>query len=272
MPKARIKCTFERVFTLTFFCILIVFALIFPVEAASSVGVRVGRWAKYDISFEDTWLSAKPKPSYLLEAENIDGAWNNVTVGDVNKSIVTIDVVTHMKNGTKSIATMQCNITSGEGNFTFPVLIAANRTVGENIVDNPDTPTINNSMFMNFAGANRKVNFIPDIEGDVGWNSTAGTYQIVGNGTISYFYYDRETGILCRFETLSKELNTSYGLLLHWNIVMAQTNLWVAEPFSGWEWWLVGAGIIIVPVTLYYFSRTRKKKHRRIDRRLTKPR
>jgi hypothetical protein len=271
MSKARIKCTFEKVFALMLFFILIVSALVFP-AAASEVGVRVGSWAKYDIGFEDTWLSEKPKPSYLLDAENMNGGWNNVTVRDVSKSIVTIEVVTHARNGTKFVDTYQGNITSGIGNFTFPLLIAANRTVGEYIVDNPDAPTINNTMVMNSAGANRKVNFIPDISGNVVWNATVSKYQIVGNGTLNYFYYDKKTGILCRYETLSKELNASYGLILHWTLVMSQTNLWVAEPFSGWVWLLVGAAIIIVPVTLFYFSRMRKKKHRRIDRRLAKHR
>jgi len=215
-------------------------------------------------------LSNQPKPSYLLEAEQRD--WNNVTVKDVNESNVTVEVTTHLKNGTKFIDTYQGNLTSGLGNFTFPLLIAANRTVGEYIIDNAEAPTVNNTMFMNFAGANRKVNFIPDIEGNVGWNDTARRYQIWGNGTISYFYYDKETGIICQFELLTKELNASYGLLTYLNIAIAQTNLWVAEPFGGWAWLLAGAAIIIVPVTLYYFSRIRKKKHLRIDRRLKRRR
>jgi hypothetical protein len=271
MSKARIKCAFEKVFALTFFYILIVSTLIFP-AAANSIGVKVGSWAKYDISFEDTWLSEEQKPSFLLEAEQRNGSWNNVTVRDVSNSNVTFEVVTHAKNGTEFTDTYQGDITSGVGNFTLPLLIDANRSEGETIVDNPDAALINKTMPMNFAGANRKVNFIPVIDGDVAWNETSREYQVVGNGTLRYYYFDKETGILCRFETLTKELNASYGLLIHINIVMMQTNLWVAEPLGGWEWWLVGAVIIIAPVTLFYFLKTRKKKRRRVAPHLTKHR
>jgi len=269
MSKARIKCAFEKVFALTFFYILMVFTLVFP-AAANGIGVKVGSWAKYDISFEDTWLSEEQKPSFLLESEQRD--WNNATVKDIDESNVTIEVTTHVKNGTEFIDTYQGNITSGVGNFTFPLLIAANRAVGEYIVDNPDAPTINKTMSMNFAGANRKVNFVPIVEGDVAFNETSGKYQVVGNGTLLYYHYDKETGVLCQFEALTKELNASYGLLIHINIAMMQTNLWVAEPSGGWEWWLVGAAVIIVPAALFYFWRTREKKQRRVAPHLTKHR
>ena len=270
MSKVRMKCIFEKVFALMFFCVLIVSTLLFPVVAASNIGVHVGSWAKYDVTFEDTWLSELPKPGYLLDAEQRD--WNNATVTAIDGSNMTLEVVTHSKNGTKYMNTYKLSLSSGEGNFTFPLLIAANRTVGETVIDNSEAPVVNNTMVMNFAGANRKVNFLYDFYGNVGWNDTSQSYQIVGNGTITYFYYDKETGMLCQFDTLYKELNTSYALIYHWTLVLALTNLWVAEPFGGWLWLLVGATVIIVPVGLYYFSRMRKKKHLRIDQRLKRRR
>jgi hypothetical protein len=270
MSRIRIKCAFEKVFALTFFDILIVSTLIFP-ATANNVGVRVGDWAKYDINFEYTWVSDTEKePSFLQEAKKRD--WNNVTVKDVSGSAVTIEVVTHVNNGTKFTDTYLGDIMSGEGNFTFPMLIAANLLEGEPITNDPEVPPINKTMSMNFAGANRNVNFIPIFGGPVGWSSEAERYVIQGNGSIRYFHFDQKTGFLCQFELLTKDLNASYVLLTHMIIVMDKTNLWVAEPFSGWGWWLVGAAVIIVPAALFYFSWTRKKKRRRVAPHLTKHR
>jgi hypothetical protein len=270
MSRLRIKRAFEKVFALTFFDILIVSTLVFP-ATANNVGVRVDDWAKYDINFEYTWVSDTEKePSSLQEAKKRD--WNNVTVIEVIGSAVRIKVVTHVNNGTEFTDTYFGDIMTGEGNFTFPMLIAANLSEGEPISIDPEVPPINKTMSMNFAGANRNVNFIPIFEGQVGWSSEAKRYVIQGNGSIYYFYFDQKTGFLCQFELLTKDLNASYVLLTHMNIVMRQTNLWVPETFSGWGWWLIGAAVIVVPAALFYFSRTRKKKHRRVASHLTKHR
>lgn len=260
MSRMRIKCTFEKVFTLMLFYILMASTLMFPVTA-SNVGVKVGDWAKYDISFEYTWTSeTEEEPSFLQEARNRD--WNNVTVIEIIGSAIRTRVVTHVKNGTEFTDTYFGDIATGEGNFTFPMLITADRSAGENIaVDDPDSAVINKTVSMNYAGANRNVSFVPIFDGEVGWSSEEGRHVINGNGSIRYYYFDKKTGFLCQFDLLSKESYPSYGLLIHMGIVMEQTNLWVPDVFSGW--WVVVAVVIIVPAALFCFSWAKKKKRRR---------
>lgn len=273
MSKAKIKCTFKKVFILTLFYILIVSTLIFP-ATASILGVQVGDWAKYSIVFEYTSSAEELMPSYLRDAlqQAKERDWQNVTVKNIKDIDVTFEVVTHVKNGTSLTNTYLVNILTGEGNITFPVLVAANLQEHAPIIDDPDAPIVNKTSTMNYAGANRKVNFIPIVAGNVGWNIEQQRYVIEGNGSLRYFYFDKETGFLCQFELLTKGVEASYVLLTRMNIVMRQTNLWVPETFSGWGWWVVGAAIIIVPAMLFYFSRTRKKKRRRVSQRLAKHR
>jgi hypothetical protein len=274
MSKTGFKCTFKNVFALTFLYVLIGSPLIFP-AAASSIGVQVGTWAKYSILFEYTSSAENLMPSNLTAVlrEATETDWNNVTVKDIySDSDITLEVTTHVKNGTSITDTYVVNILTGEGNITFPVLVVANLQQGDNIIDDPSAPVINKTITMNYAGANREVNFVPIIAGNVGWNIAQQRYVIDGNGSLRYFYFDKKTGFLCRFELLTKEVESSYDLSTHMNIVMMQTNLWVPETFSGWVWWLVGATIIIVPAILFYFSWTRKKKRRRVAPHLTKHR
>jgi hypothetical protein len=264
MSKARIKCTFRKVFTLTLFYILIVSTLIFP-AAASSIGVQVGTWAKYSILFEYTSSAENLMPSNITDAlrEATERDWNNVTVKDIYaNSDITLEVITHAKNGTSFRDTYVVNVLTGQGNISFPEVVVANLQEGEVLIDEPDSPVVNKTKTMNYAGANREVNFVPIIAGSVGWNIEQQRYIIEGNGSLRYFYFDKKTGLLCQFEVLTKEVYDSYILSSHMNIVMMQTNLWVAEPFTGW--WAVGAVIIIVSAILFYFSWTRKKKRRRV--------
>ena len=274
MPKTGFKCTFKNVFALTFLYVLIVSSLIFP-AAASSIDVQVGTWAKYSILFEFTPSPPENLPSNVTVAlqEATERDWNNVTVKDIDASSdITLEVTTHVKNGTILTNTYVVNVLTGEGNITFPVLVVANLQQGDNIIDDPSAPIVNKTKTMNYAGANREVNFVPIIAGNVGWNIAQQKYVIEGNGSLRYFYFDKKTGFLCQFELLTKEVEASYTLWTHMNIVMMQTNLWVPESFSGWQWWLAGAVIIIAPVMLFYYSRTRKKKHRKIDKCLTRHR
>jgi hypothetical protein len=269
MSKAGFKCSFKNVFALMFLYVLIVSPLIFS-AAASSIGVPVGTWAKYSVLFEYTSSAENLMPSnetaVLREATKTD--WNNVTVKDIYSNLdVTLEVTTHVKNGTSITDTYVVNVLTGEGNLTFPVLVVANLQRGDNIIDDPSAPVVNKTMSVNYAGANREVNFVPIIAGNVGWNTAQQRYVIDGNGSLRYFYFDKKTGFLCQFELLTKEVEASYDLWTHMNIVMMQTNLWVSESFSGWQWWLAGAVIIIAPVMLFYYARTRKKKNRKIDRR-----
>jgi len=274
MSKTGFKCTFKNVFALTFLYVLIVSTLIFP-AAASSIGVQVGTWAKYSILFEYTSSAENLMPSKLTDAlrEATERDWNNVTVKDIYaNSDITLEVITHVKNGTSFRDTYVVNVLTGQGNISFPEVVVANLQQGDSLIDEPDSPVVNKTKTMNYAGANREVNFVPIIAGSVGWNVAQQRYLIEGNGSLRYFYFDKKTGLLCQFELLTKEVEASYILSTHMNIVMVQTNLWVAETFSGWVWWLVGAAVIIVPAILFYFSWTRKKKRRRVAPHLTKHR
>jgi hypothetical protein len=268
MSKIRIKRAFEKVFALMLLDILIVTPLILS-ATANNVGVQVGDWAKYDINFDYTWVSeTQEEPSFLQEAKARD--WNNVSVIQIIDSAVRIEVITRVKNGTEFADTYFGDIATGEGNYTFPALITADRLEGDYIVDDPEAATINKTMTLNYAGANREVNFVPLFDGEVGWSSEEKRHVINGNGSIRYFYFDQKTGFLCQFELLSKESNATYGLIIHMNMVMEQTNLWVPNVFNGW--WVVGATIIIVPVGLFCFSRIRQRKNRKVARHQTKHR
>jgi hypothetical protein len=273
MSKAKFKCTFERVFALMFMCVL-VSILIFP-AVARDIGVQVGDWAKYSIFFEYSSSNENLLPSnltnYLKEATESD--WNNVTVKDISAySDVTLEVTTHLRNGTTFTDKYVLNLLTGEGTISLPILVVANLQQGDQLTDDPSAAVINKTVTKNYAGANREVNFVPVIDANVSWNIAQQQYVINGNGTIIYYYYDKKTGILCESEMYHKQVEALYDWFIHSDIKMTQTNLWAPEPFSGWQWLLVGSVIITVPVMLLFYSKTKKKKHRKIDRRLTRHR
>lgn len=274
MLKSRVKFVSKKVFALITLDTLIISILVFPV-ATSSIGVHVGDWAKYSIVFEYTSSAEELMPLNLTNAlrEATERDWNNVTVKEITAySDIILEVITHVKNGTIFTDTYVVNIFSGQGNITFPVLVAADLKAGDPIVEDPEAPLVNKTLTMNYAGANRQVNFIPIVAGNVGWNIAQQKYVIQGNGSIRYFYFDKKTGFLCQFELLTQEVEALYVLTTHMNMVIVQTNLWVPEPFSWWMWWLIGAVVIIVPIALFYFLRKRKRKRHSVLQHIRKRR
>jgi hypothetical protein len=273
MSKTRFKSILEKVFVLTFLYFLIVSTLNSP-ALASSIGVQVGAWAKYSILFEYSSSAENLMPSNLTNSlrEATERDWDNVTVKQITAySDIILEVATHIKNGTIFKDTYVVNIFTGEGNISFPSLVVADLQQGDYIIDDTSAPVVNKTTTENYAGANRQVNFVPVIEGNVGWNIAEQQYKIQGNGSLRYFYFDRKTGFLCEFDALNQDVEASYVLVTHMAIKMMQTNLWKPDP-NWWQLGLVGAAIITAPVMLFYYSRMRKKKHQKIYRRLTRHR
>jgi hypothetical protein len=249
----------ERYFALTFLTILVIFIMVFYAEAYT-VGVEVGKWAKYSIDFKYVWDSdTEPEPQYLLETQKVE--WNNVTVIEVVDSNVTITVVTHFINYTEITSIYQGNIINGVGNLSFKI-IAAGIQQGQPIVINPDVtdiPLINKTEWRNYAGASREVNFLYEEFGDV----AGGVFY--GNGTTYHYYWDKETGFLCELGMVVNEVTSSHKMKSWLKVIMVETNLWEAEKSNilGWLW--LGIIIVFLVVSLW-FLRSRKKKPRRVLR------
>jgi len=207
-----------------------------------TVGVKQGDWAKYG-DFSASWNSNMPgetKPPEIDEWVNTE--WAKFTVQSVSNTVVTVQSVTHYKNGTEKTLTQSGDIAAGSGNITF-FIIPANLGQGDTIplggiVYPGGIPTvINNTVTRTYAGAQREANHI-------GYHVT-----MSGIGTIDFdIYWDRATGILCEY-SLSMSMSTmGYTTSETMQAKIGETNLWAGGIIPGVPDYLLY--IIIAVVTI----------------------
>lgn len=217
-------------------------------QVQSSVGVKVGDWAKYSISFEG-YVGWKPKDERGKD-------WVRVEVQEISNNLVTIRETTHFRNGTDKVAIISHDVEMGSvGTY----MIAANLSDGDRIFVEGIAPRdpfyINYTTWRNY-GASRQANVLR-------LTFVTRFFMYPLNFT-EEACWDKTTGFLLEHKQeafIEQYENTTLGV---WLMRVTETNLWEmpadARPY--WSQWLpvITIGTITV-VTVSAVLMERRKKN-----------
>jgi len=180
-------------------------------------GVLPGDWATYG-QVSAYWSSANTfytLPSVLQPLLNVSSI--KLLVEAVSGTNLAEARTFTYANRTGRTDSMVGDVATGLGNLTFWT-IAGGLLKGDHIYSSSSGPTINDTIWKNFAGVSREVNVL---------NQTFTVYGL-GNGQIASLW-DRATGILVEFSFAFTVSN--YGSVHGYGSAnLTETNLWSATP------------------------------------------
>jgi hypothetical protein len=237
-----VKGRVEACFVIVSLVILVAF-LFLPllVRAADyHVGVKVGDWIKYG-QFKVTWSGNGTEPSYVTDEKKVD--WVRFDVENVSGTAVTLNATAHYNNGTQTSQSASADVASGQGMTGIRVLIASNLKAGDPIVDQANSPTINQTTSGAYAGATRNVNLLD-------------TTSVYGSQTTTVrIYWDQGTGAMVEMYLKTPD-SSSPGAYIETSIKATETNMWSADL----TWVYIVAGIAIAIVVIAAAVILRRKK------------
>jgi hypothetical protein len=181
--------TMHKQLFVAFFSALLLLSLASIVSAQLPVGVKVGDWIQYEVTFTGT----PPDPSHTLSAANM-------TVLSVDGTTIKINIVSTLINGTQTSTNSTLNLQTGQliDNFIIP----ANLKVGDQFYDsNVGNITISGLEQKMYAAQTRTV-----------VNATSGSNTYV---------WDQATGIDVEGFTMT----TNYTM----HTLANMTNIWHAQ-------------------------------------------
>jgi len=170
------------------------------------VGVRVGDWVKYTVEITGY------RPGFPVDLNDVE--WGKTSVQAVSGTIIEVELVWHLKNGTEITMTGPVDVvTSGYPSPTFMsgLFIAKDLPTGATLYATyplgpiPPSLKINETISKEYLGVSRETNHV---------NATKWGIHVDA-------YWDRATGVLIE----SKEtFSTSWS----WHVQIVDTNLWKA--------------------------------------------
>jgi len=173
-----------------------------------TVGVKVGDWAKYNITL--LWQSTDPaatEPPQFQEMRKIEYA--KLEVQSINNTTITLLMTYHFINGTdQTLPRMSADIAT-----QFVTLVIAGNLSEGDIIPGTAAP-INLTVIRSYAGANRNVNCFGFSSSFFGMNMTQN------------MYWDKATGILCEMLMETSTLTDSYVTTTSMLLKMTETNMW----------------------------------------------
>ncbi len=193
--------------------------------ADSTVGVKVGNWIKYEITYTGT------PPSGSLIAQ-----WIKVEILNVAGTTVNARMTSHMADGTETNQTGTIDVVSGSA--TFPgFIIPANSKVGDSVnMGTMGSATIADETTRTYAGASRTVvyaNFSQVLFASFSQYAT----QFSQYGTQYTLYWDKQTGVVVEALTTSTNFTSTAKA--------TETNMW-GGLFWGLDWWFWVILIVVV--------------------------
>jgi hypothetical protein len=225
-----------------------------------TVGVSVGDWFKYEgtlIYYEADEEVPWPPSQYVTQPMVYDESdWQKYTVTAIDGNTVTVEVVTHWKNGTETTAEQSEDITEG---FMMQ-FIGANLEEGFEL--RPEDPMwgwparlLGAPIMVDYLDSTREANVLD-------WEMP----QFVEEDyTLQVYEWDKETGALVRFymrgNATDSEMFGGSGGRYHYEVenVLVETNLWTVIPeFPTGTTMLLVFIAITVSIDLY---RRKKLKH-----------
>ena len=196
----------------------------FTVAPARNVGVKVGDWAKYDVTLNYSTNDPSP-PISPPPTEVVDIEYFLLTVVSVTGTNVTFETTIHLRNGTEVSSVSWLDVSSGQTYYgmTMPTgpLIAANLTAGDKVYLNPYSPTINSTFMGVYAELEREVNCLMQMVNTSGPRG----YWMVGEMKICW---DRASGILDEqsMDMWYIEIAEGYRTHMLLRMVITETNIW----------------------------------------------
>jgi hypothetical protein len=192
------------------------------VQAQATVGVKKGdefEYKTYAIFYSD--LLDTP-PSDLVELNKTQ--WQRVTVTDVSGSKISVQVLTHYKNGTEDVVDGFCDVDTGETTVAQVAFIGADLTAYDTINPSASEPFyVNATLVRDYKNGQRETNLLEfDVTGE---NEQVGTYS-----RITRYYFDKATGVLVEF--FYDFYYTGLETAIYFNIV--SSNVWVIPEFPAW--------------------------------------
>lgn len=231
--------TMIKVFVLTF-CITLLFEILRVSAVEYSVGVDVGSWAKYgDIRATFTSNQSEPEPQYIVDMRNTD--WIKVVVESVSLTppAVTVNVITHFKNGTDKTEMFKGDIETGSGNLSFQI-ISKGLTQGDAVWKVKEPVFINKTLTKTYAGAAREVNY-------GGYTSPILNGSVLIGTIIEEFYWDKATGFLVGIARLT-DMFTKGSMI---TMEITETNMWSGGSTAP-ESWLAAVALIVIVIPITY--------------------
>jgi hypothetical protein len=211
-----------------------------------TVGVAEGDWFTYGI--DASWNSTDPNlfsPSSVYgEWDVMNGTeWAKITIGEVSGTNISLQYLSHFKNGTEEIGEGYIDIDTGDSANAAFTIISANLDVNDNLytTGNYSTWVINETIARTYPDGVRNTNHV---------NMTYGNSWTVNETDCHYyysinFYWDKETGILV--EDSFAVSNQTEECLTTWSVVstLTDSSAWVIPEFPA-----AGTSILVISVIL----------------------
>jgi hypothetical protein len=193
----------------------------YPVRAdvARVPGVEAGNWAKYD--FIVNYSTDDPSPPIVFppsEYKQID--YYKIEVQSVIGTIIDYDTIMHYQNGTETTTKISSDLNNPS--MGPALIIAANLTAGDSAYGSSDSPKINTTLHLDYAGATRQVNFLSvtsqSLHPPSGYTSSD-SMQL---------YWDSLSGIIVEAiqETNMTRMPDGYETYALIHLTMKETNIW----------------------------------------------
>ena len=231
--------------------------LVLPIMMVSAptykVGVKVGDWAKYDVT--GAW-SVEPSTANLTEPQGVTDAkkvdWIEIRVLEVSGTSVTIQVTARYKNETEKTSTHSGDVRTGSGDLNLQV-IAGSLSEGDKNFEAEEAFEIQKTELSFYAGFQREINYaqltIPLGEGmyetyEFGWDKVT--------GIIAYTWWERRA--------MLEDYNFTALIFMR----MAETNIFQAEASQGPSiMWIVAVGATVILIAFAYATTGRKGRKRK---------
>jgi len=251
----------QKIVLLNFVLVFLLSAMVVTAAAAQqrTVGVAEGNWFNYevDVSWNSTDPDAIFPPLDYEDWESVNATeWGKITVIGVSGTNVSVQYLSHFKNGTEEVGDGYMDVDTGdEANATLTV-ISANLGVNDNIYTsgNYSTWAINETIARTYPDGVRNTNHINMTYGN-SWteNETQCHHYYSMN-----FYWDKETGILV--EDSFEFSNQTEEYLTTWSVasIITDSSVWTVPEFPSWSSIVIIS--VILTVTIIGIKRRLAKK------------
>lgn len=255
-----------------------------PIEAQTrEVGIQVGNWAKYGVTQGYATDDPSPFEGFRLVYSCLRYSYLRyfrIEVLSVTGTNITFQVTSYCKNGTEMSNVDWMDVSKSVGPplpfFTEAVLfVAADLTVGDQLVPNLMSPSVNATAMQTCVGVEREVNFVIDGTARSMIRASPPKEEYIVNSK-TYMFLDRATGVLVESNTTALFHRIELGMGYHqlpggyvyetesWiQIAMEETNIW-SPPVPFWlQWQFYAAVAVVVVVSLggvVYLLKKRKPR------------
>jgi len=222
--------------------------LISPIKG--NVGVKVGNWATYKIQALAGNATEGNERMLARVNETNSIQWINVTVEKISDDRVKILEITHFENGTSNSIPYEGSIRS-PGDLRYWIIAGGLRK--DDLISTEENLTVRGTYSEEYANITRFVNqgFLEIRRLEMNQLQTV------------EFYWDQETGILCRSLSTYMIVSESSGeVTVAIMISLINTNAWKTD-FGSYGRWLVAVAITVVTVSIVAFKLIVRKKSKK---------